>query len=61
MKEKLDQIEKEIKEKMEESIYNDDIYITVTIVFEVLHSILDDQAVAALRFRLLRSKFLLTY
>jgi len=42
MKEKLDQIEKEIKEKMEESIYNDDIYITVTIVFEVLHSILDD-------------------
>ena len=48
MKEKLNEIEKEIKEKMEESIYNDDIYITVTIVFEVLHSILDDQAVAAL-------------
>lgn len=56
MKEKLNEIEKEIKEKMEESIYNDDIYITVTIVFEVLHSILDNQAVAALRFRLTKSK-----
>lgn len=42
MREKLDQIEKEIKEKIEESMHNDDIYITVTIVFEVLHSILDD-------------------
>lgn len=45
MKEKLDEIEKEIKEKIEESIYNNDIYVTITIVFEVLHSILDDQAV----------------
>lgn len=42
MKEKLDEIEKEIKEKIEESIYNNDIYVTITIVFEVLHSILDD-------------------
>lgn len=42
MKEQLDQIEKEIKEKIEESIYNNDIYITITIVFEVLHSVLDD-------------------
>ena len=42
MKEKLDEIEKEIKEKVEESVYNKDIYITITIVFEVLHSILDD-------------------
>ena len=41
-KEKLDEIEKEIKEKIEESIYNNDIYVTITIVFEVLHSILDD-------------------
>ena len=42
MKEKLDKIEKEIIEKIEESMHNDDIYIIVTIVFEVLHSILDD-------------------
>ena len=42
MKEKLDEIEKEIKEKIEESIYNNDIYVTITIAFEVLHSILDD-------------------
>lgn len=42
MKEKLNEIEKEIKEKIEESIYNNDIYVTITIVFEVLHSILDD-------------------
>jgi len=42
MKEKLDKIEKEIKEKIEESMCNNDIYITMTIVFEVLHSILDD-------------------
>lgn len=42
MKKKLDEIEKEIKEKVEESIYNNDIYVTITIVFEVLHSILDD-------------------
>lgn len=56
MKEKLDEIEKEIKEKIEESIYNNDIYVTITIVFEVLHSILDDQAVAALQFGLTKSK-----
>ena len=42
MKEKLNEIEKEIKEKIEENIYNNDIYVTVAIVFEVLHSILDD-------------------
>ena len=42
MKKKLDEIEKEIKEKVEESMCNNDIYVTITIVFEVLHSILDD-------------------
>lgn len=47
MKEKLNEIEKEIKEKIEESICNNDIYVAMTIVFEVLHSVLDDQAVAA--------------